>query len=87
MLVAGNEIRYVNILKDGLLEKREVFDANNSLIQKDSIASEMQTLPKVYNAIFFYNGQNFNFVRNGIVKNQKTISTIYTSSGAYSNTS
>lgn len=87
ILVGGNTIRYVNILKDGLLGKREVFDADNSLIQKDSIHSEMLSIRSAYLGNGSYNGQNFDFRRNGMIKYQKTTSTAYTSSGAYSNTS
>jgi len=85
-LVAGNVMKFVNILKDGLLEKREVFNADNSIIQRDSIDSEMIPLDYTYIGLGNYYGQTFDLLRNGIVKNQKTTSTIYSSSGAYTNT-
>ncbi|UFH33502.1 hypothetical protein LNP04_07275 [Chryseobacterium sp. C-71] len=87
ILVGGNTIRFVNILKDGLLAKREVFAADNSLIQKDSIHSEMLSIRSAYVGTGSYNGQSFDFRRNGVIKYQKTISTAYTASGAYSNIS
>lgn len=86
-ILVGGEIRYVNILKSGLLEKKEVFDTDNVMLQKDIIESKMETLRSTYILLGNYYGQTFDVVRNGIIQNQKTISTLYHSSGAYSNTS
>lgn len=86
-LLSGNELRFANILKDGLLEKREVFDANNTVLQKDSIISTMAKLNGTYISLGNYHGQTFDAIRNGVIKNQKTISTVFTPAGTYSNTS
>ncbi len=75
----ANVVRYENILKPGLLEKREVYNANHHVIQKDSIVSDIATLRGYY--------RYEHLIRNGIVRNQKTISTSYTSTGSYSNIS
>lgn len=81
-----NELRYINILANGLLGKREVFDVNHSIVQKDSIVSKLSPLSVFEGGGSFY-GNYYDVLRNGIVEEQKTISTLYTSSGAYSNTS
>lgn len=81
----SNELRYVNIFANGLLEKREVFDVNHSIVQKDSIISKLAPLSVFEGGGSFY-GNYYDVLRNGIVEEQKTISTLYTASGAYSNT-
>lgn len=88
LVFIGNELRYANILSNGLLEKKEIYNSNNHLIQKDTIISNMSSLDGSYiNVEGYYYGLPVQAVRNGIIHNQKTISTIYTSSGNYVNTS
>ncbi|UFH33304.1 hypothetical protein LNP04_06185 [Chryseobacterium sp. C-71] len=82
----SNELRYVNILANGLLEKREVFDVNHSLVQKDSIVSKLSPLAVFEGGGSIY-GNYYDVLRNGLIEEQKTISKIYNPSGAYSNTS
>lgn len=87
LVVVGSEMRYVNILSNGLLEKKENYDKNNHLIQKDTIISKMKSLSSSYVTVADYYGVTVDAIRNGIVQNQKTISTMYTPSGNYSSTS
>lgn len=87
LVVVGNEMRYANILSNGLLEKKEVYNSTNHLIQKDTIISDMRSLSSSYIAVANYYGLTVDAIRNGIVQKQKTISTVYTPSGNYSNTS
>lgn len=82
----SNELRYINILANGLLEKREVFDVHHSLVQKDSIVSKLSPLAVFEGGGSFY-GNYYDVLRNGLIEEQKTISKIYNPSGAYSNTS
>lgn len=81
-----NELRYINILANGLLEKREVFDVNHSIVQKDSIVSKLAPLSVFEGGGSFY-GHYYNILRNGIVEEQKTVSKLYSPSGVYTNTS
>ncbi|PJJ67130.1 hypothetical protein [Chryseobacterium geocarposphaerae] len=87
LVMVGNEIRYANILSNGLLEKKEIYDNNNLLLQKDMILSDMRSLGGSYVAVGDYYGTPIDVVRNGIIKNQKTISETYTPSGTYTSTS
>ncbi|MGI9650154.1 hypothetical protein [Chryseobacterium sp. RLHN22] len=80
-----NELRYINILANGLLEKREVFDVNHSIVQKDSIISKLAPLSVFEGGGSFY-GHYYDVLRNGIVEEQKTVSKLYSPSGVYTNT-
>ncbi|QQV03165.1 MULTISPECIES: hypothetical protein [Chryseobacterium] len=82
----ANELRNVNILANGLLEKREVYNAAHSLVQRDSIVSKLSPL-SFFEGGGSFDGQYYDVLRNGIVEEQKTISTIYNSSGSFTNTS
>ncbi|WP_144283502.1 hypothetical protein [Chryseobacterium echinoideorum] len=81
----ANELRNVNILANGLLEKREVYNAAHLLIQRDSILSKLSPL-SFFEGGGSFDGQYYDALRNGIVEEQKTISTIYNSSGSFTNT-
>ncbi|WP_299182183.1 hypothetical protein, partial [uncultured Chryseobacterium sp.] len=83
LVFVGSEMKYVNLLSNGLFEKKEIFDDHDMLIQKDTVLSTMRSLGSNYIAAGFYYGQPIEAMRNGIIQNQKTISTIYTSSGSY----
>ncbi|AZA89122.1 hypothetical protein EG349_20060 (plasmid) [Chryseobacterium shandongense] len=88
LILVGNELRYANILANGLLEKKEIYDNLNNLVQKDTIISKMISLDNSQiNVEGYYYGVSVQALRNGLINNQKTISTAYTSSGNYVNTS
>ncbi|WP_131725953.1 hypothetical protein [Chryseobacterium aquaticum] len=81
-----NELRNVNILENGLLEKREVYNAAHSLVQRDSIVSKLSPL-SFFDGGGTFDGQYYDALRNGIVEEQKTISTIYNNAGSFTNIS
>ncbi|QQV03070.1 MULTISPECIES: hypothetical protein [Chryseobacterium] len=87
LIITGNEMRYANILLNGLLEKKEIYDKNDLLIQKDTIISAMRSLNSSHVTVADYYGLTINVIRNGIVQNQKIFSTNYSQSGNYTNIS
>lgn len=70
----GN-LKYYNILNNGLLEKVEVYNNANNLVSSESNAFEFQELTGNYS---LFNGSS---MKNAIVKKNTTTSTAYTSTG------
>ncbi|WEK70281.1 MAG: hypothetical protein P0Y62_01760 [Candidatus Chryseobacterium colombiense] len=93
LILAGTEVRCANLLKNGLLEKEEVYNANNALMKKNEIISYIlplnnniySTYPFPIPKVIF--GQYYETVRNGIIQNQKVISTFYNPSAVTTETS
>jgi len=82
LILTGTEMRCANLLKDGLLEKEELYDANNTLIKKNEILSDIRPIYSVYSTYPFANpiilfGQAYATIRNGIILNQKTTTTTF----------
>ncbi|WP_157450634.1 hypothetical protein [Chryseobacterium sp. CCH4-E10] len=86
-LIPVNELRFVNLLSNGLLQKKEVFDKDNHLVQKDEITVNMVPITSSYVNLGIYNGHNFEAIRNGLILNQTTISKVFTPSGEFTQNS
>jgi hypothetical protein len=86
-LIPVNELRFFNLLSNGLLQKKEIFDKDNHLVQKDEITVNMVPITSAYSYSGNYNGHIFDVMRNGLIQNQTTISKVYTPSGEFTQNS
>lgn len=86
-LIPINELRFFNLLSNGLLQKKEIFDKDNHLVQKDEITVNMVPITSAYSYSGNYNGHIFDVMRNGLIQNQTTVSKIYTPSGEFTQNS
>lgn len=78
------EFTYMNILKDGLLSKKEIYDNANTLLVQDSTQYTAQDLPGYYQVdtgFFTLDGLLNIKGKNGIITNQNMTSTSFNPSG------
>lgn len=70
-----SNLKYYNILNDGLMDKVEVYNNSNNMVTSESNTYEFYELPGSYS---LFNGTS---MKNAVIKKQTSISTTYTESG------
>lgn len=88
--VSSMTLNFLNILKNGLLYKKEVYNKDHQIIKKDSSSFVINQIFDLYTVPTGYNttdGLGVLQGKNGIIREQTNISTLYTPTGSYTESS